>query len=800
MYRELKADELKLNIDIKKFGVNSTKNIEPLKNIIGQDVAAEALKFGLNIKTKGFNIFMIGVPGTGKTTFAKKYAKEIAKTEPVPNDLCYVYNFENPKCPKLIKLKAGVGKEFKEEFEELIHVLSIEIPHAFSSEDFEGEKERIIKSYQDKRDEVIKRMTAEAKEFDFGVKMSSGGIYFLPIIDGKTITEEDFEDLTQEQKEEISKRSETVQLKASSVMREIKELERDAKKEMEEEEYNIGLFAVGHYFRPLQDKYADNDIISEYLGKVKEDILTNIEEFADDAGEEDENMQLMAPWLARRTVDDITEKYKVNLIVDNSKLEGAPVIIDYNPTYANLIGEVEYDNEYGNFTTDYMKIKPGILHKANGGYLILSVNDLLSNPYAWETLKRVIKTGKIIIEPLKEYQLGGISVTTIKPEPVDCHVKIILIGTSYYYELLNEADDDFLKFFRICPIFDYEMNADDKNIYQVAQFIKNYTMKDNTLDFDASGINEVIRYAARVSERRDKLTTRFCILNDILAEADSWARADNADIIKDIHVKKAISKKIERMGLYERKLDEMIMENEILIDTNGACIGQINGLAVMDMGEYSFGKPTRITATSYLGKAGIVNIEKEAEMSGSIHDKGIQVLTGYLGQTYAQEFPLSLSCRICFEQNYNGIDGDSASSTELYAVISSLSEIPLSQEIAVTGSINQKGEIQPIGGVTYKVEGFYNICKKRGLTGNQGVIIPEQNIKDLVLNEDVLDAINNGTFHIYPIKNINEGLEILTGKTAGKKSAKGKFSPTTIHGRVMKKLRDYHKKAMEDVD
>ena len=279
--------------------------------------------------------------------------------------------------------------------------------------------------------------------------MSSGGIYFLPIIDGKTITEEDFEDLTQEQKEEISKRSETVQLKASSVMREIKELERDAKKEMEEEEYNIGLFAVGHYFRPLQDKYADNDIISEYLGKVKEDILTNIEEFADDAGEEDENMQLMAPWLARRTVDDITEKYKVNLIVDNSKLEGAPVIIDYNPTYANLIGEVEYDNEYGNFTTDYMKIKPGILHKANGGYLILSVNDLLSNPYAWETLKRVIKTGKIIIEPLKEYQLGGISVTTIKPEPVDCHVKIILIGTSYYYELLNEADDDFLKFFRI---------------------------------------------------------------------------------------------------------------------------------------------------------------------------------------------------------------------------------------------------------------------------------------------------------------------------------------------------------------
>ncbi len=797
---ELKYDKLKNFCNAEELGFEFISEIDASSDIIGQNVASEALEFGLKIKSKGYNIFISGIPGTGKTTFAKKYAKEIARTEPTPDDLCYVYNFENPKNPKLLSFPAGIGKKFKEDFDEVINVLNIEIPKAFVSEDYENEKDRIIKNYQNKRDDIIKKMTEEAKEYEFGVKMTNSGMYFLPVVDGQTISEEDFDTLTDEQKDKISEKSEIVQEKAAEIMQVIKEYEKSTKSEIDDIEYATGILIVGRFFGILQETYTFNDDIIKYLQNVKEDILENISCFIEDESEEDESMQIIAPWISKKNNEDILSKYKINLIVDNSEKKGAPVIEIYNPTYANLIGDIEYDNEYGNFTTDYMKIKPGAIHEANGGYLILSVVDLLSNMYSWEALKRVIKTGEIVIEPLKEYQLGGISVSTIKPEKVKVNVKIILIGNSYYYDLLSENDDEFSKYFKICSMFDYEMDKTKENQLAICRFIKNFVDRGSILDFDVSAICKIIEYSSRIAERQDKYTTRFNQLNEILEEASVWAQIDNFDKVSEKYVTKAINKKIERMGLYENKLTDMILENDIMIDTTGKIVGQINGLAVMDMGGYTFGKPTKITATAYMGKSGIVNIEKEAEMSGNIHDKGIQVIVGFLGENFAQEFPLSLSCRICFEQNYNGIDGDSASSTELYCILSSLSNLPINQEIAVTGSVNQKGEIQPIGGVTYKIEGFFEICKKRGLTGSQGVIIPVQNIKDLVLKDDVIEAVKNGKFHIYPISCISEGIEILTGVKAGKKSSRGKYPQGTVYGKVYKKLKKYHEESLESTD
>lgn len=798
MFNELKYNNLKNFCNLDELGFKSIKEIESFSDIIGQGVASDALDFGLRIKSKGYNIYVSGVPGTGKTTFAKKYAMEIAKTEPTPDDLCYVYNFENPKCPKLLRFPAGMGKKFKDDFDEVINVLSIEIPKAFISDNFENEKDKILKDYQDKRDDVIKKMTEEAKKHEFGVKMTNSGMYFLPIIDGQTISEDDFETLTDEQKDTISEKSEIVQEKAAEIMRVIKDYEKDTKKEIDDIEYNTSLLIVGRFFSALQEEYTLNDDVIKYLQEVKEDIIDNANCFVEEDSDDEDAMQLMAPWLSKKNNEDSLSKYKINLIVDNSETVGAPVIENYNPTYTNLIGDIEYDNEYGNFTTDYMKIKPGILHEANGGYLILSVVDLLSNMYSWEALKRVIKTGEIVIEPLKEYQLGGISVSTIKPEKIKVDVKIILIGTSYYYDLLSENDDEFLKLFKICSMFDYEMNKNSENQFAICQFVKKFADRNDVLDFDVSAVAEIIEYSSRIAERQDKFTTKFSQLNEILEESNVWAKLDNSDVISRKYVVKAIEKKLERIRLYENKLNDMIFENEIMIDTEGHKVGQINGLAVMDMGGYTFGKPTRITATTYMGKAGIVNIEKEAEMSGNIHDKGVQVIIGFLGENFAQDFPLSLSCRICFEQNYNGIDGDSASSTELYCILSSLSGLPINQEISVTGSVNQKGEIQPIGGVTYKIEGFFDICKKRGLTGNQGVIIPVQNVKDIVLKNEVIEAVKEGKFHIYPISSIDEGISILTGVKAGKKGARGKYPQNTVYGRVYKKLKTYYEKSIEE--
>lgn len=784
-HEELNYKKLKRVCTLEEFDFNNTDELEAKHSIIGQQKAVKAMEFGLSIKMKGYNIYMSGPSGTGKTTYAKEIAKRFAKNEAVPYDWCYVYNFDDSRKPTALRFKPGEGKEFKDDMKELVEMLNVEIPKVFSDDDYENQKNEIIDSYEQQRDALMKDMSDKAKEYGFGVKTTSSGVYFMPIIDGVSLNEEEFENLPEEQKEEILKKSDVVQDTAQDIMKELKGYEKEAKKEINDLDYKVGMFTIGPYITELQEKYKQYEKVIKYLNQVKEDILENIQDFIEeDDEEEDENVAALIPLLGKKPCVETTDKYGVNLLVDNSKTKGAPVVVDFNPTYYNLIGEIEYDTEFGNMTTDYKKIKSGLFHQANGGYLILQAQDLMANAQAWEVLKRVIRTKEITIESLRD-QLGGLTVSTLKPEPIPVDVKVIVIGSNYIYNILYEYEEDFQKLFKIRADFDSEMDFSYENIKSLAKYIKGFSEREKTMPFDISAVSKIVEYSSRVAESQNKLTTRFNQIVEILCESATWAKLENSKIVNVDHVMKAIYEKIARSNMYEQKMDEIIEQNIIMIDTVGKKVGQINGLAVLDTGDYTFGKPTRITATTYAGRSGIVNIEKEAELSGSIHDKGVQVISGYLGQTYAQEYPLSLSCRLCFEQNYNGVDGDSASSTELYVILSSLSEIPINQEIAVTGSINQFGEIQAIGGVTYKIEGFYDLCKLRELTGNQGVIIPYQNVSDLVLKDEVIQSVNEGKFHIYPIKHINEGIEILTD-TPYKQ----------IHSKVLEKLKKFYKASL----
>jgi len=790
--RELTWQELKYFYNGPEIDSNPTQDAFK-KELIGQTRASQALRFGLQMKDKHYNIYITGATGTGRTTFASTYANEIAQTRPTPPDLCYVYNFENPKCPKLLTLPPGTGRNLKDSMSDLINRLTSELPKTFAAKDHELKKNEVIDIYKTKRDEIIKEMTEEARDQHFGVKNTTSGIYFMPIVDGEVISEEQFDALSQEEKDSISVNSISIQKRAADVMRQIRDYDKHTKKEVEELEYSLGLFTVGHHMNDIMNAFANEPSLLTYLKAVKEDILENLAEFITDDSDDEEAMQAIMPWYSKKSNEDILTRYKVNLITDNANQKGAPVVVDYNPSHTNLVGEIEYDNEFGNFSTDFMKIKPGLLHTANGGYLILQTQDVLGSLHAWETLRRTLITGHIVTEPLREYTTG-VAVSGIKPEAIPIDVKIILVGDGYYYDILWTYDDYFEKLFKVRVDFDYEMRLTHENMAELGRFVKDWAAREKTLPFDNTAIGRLIEYAARLAERKDRLTTRFSRLTEILAESAAWARLDNAMAVTADYVKQAITQRDYRLNMYEEKLSELIEDDTIMIDTDGAKVGQINGLAVLDTGDYAFAKPSRITVTAYMGKAGIVNIEKEAEMSGRIHDKGIQVMIGYLGNTYAQDFPLTLSCRICFEQNYSGIDGDSASSTELFAVLSALSGIPIRQDIAVTGSINQYGEIQPIGGATFKVEGFFDLCKKRGLTGTQGVIIPTRNIRDLVLKDEVIEAVKDGLFHIYPIGNVDEGIEILTGVPAGG----GNLYPhETVHGKVHRRLRSYHRKAMK---
>ena len=784
----LGANQLRRKCDASVFDFQDTSFLTPSREIIGQQRAVEATEFGLSIQYDGYNLYMAGESGVGKIRYALESAQRQAKYMPTPDDWCYVYNFEDSNRPKAINLPAGMGKEFKKDMEDFVKVIEQEISKAFDGEEYEEERSRIIKVFRDKKDELVLKLSNQAAERGFRVKLANSGVYFMPIIDGEPLSEEDFKALDEETKIELSKSSEALQIETSETIRKIRDLEMDAENAIQEWEHQIALYAVGIHIDDLKNKYNEYPFVISYLDAVKEDILKNIEYLAGPHyPDEQQNVLTQLLMMKKGGEDNPYSRYKVNLLVDNSRLRGAPVIVDYNPTFYNLMGRCEYENELGTMITDYTLIKPGLFHQANGGFLILQVNDVISNPQSFEAIKRTLKTRQIIIENIKE-QMGLVAVSALKPEPIPINVKIILVGSTEIYHLLYNYDRDFKKYFKIKADFDDHMDWNHGNVQRLAQFIGAFCRKEGVKHFDRTGVAEVVNYSSWIVQDQNKLTTRFSEIVNILGEAGTWANIEGSPIVSGSHVKKAITEKKKRSSKYYEELLELIREGTLLIDTDGYAIGQINGLAVVDLGDYIFGKPSRITAATYMGKTGILDIEREVETGGTTHSKGVLILSGYIGKKYAQEIPLSLAASICFEQLYSGIEGDSASSAELFAILSSLSDLPVYQGIAVTGSVNQMGDIQPIGGATFKIEGFFEICKINGLTGKQGVIIPYQNAKNLVLSDEVVEAVEKGLFNIYPIKTVDEGMEILTGVPAGNRLPDGTYPAGTVNDKVYKKL------------
>ncbi|VBB08557.1 endopeptidase la (lon) serine protease (s16) signature [Lucifera butyrica] len=785
-YQELPVEKLRFVCDESKLSFETTASVPPLNVMIGQERAVKAVEFGLFTKIPGYNIFISGLVGTGKITYAKSAVHKVAQKQEVPNDWCYVNNFENQGQPIALSLPPGLGSILRQDMQELVEDLKREIPKVFSGDDYEQAKSTVAKKYQEQRSAVIEEFNQQAEQVGILPQWSTTGFVGLPVVDGKPLTPEEYQKLDKEQRDEIEKKLLTVHDKALVVVRHLQQVEREVREELKSLDAKVGLFAVGHLIDELREKYSEHKDVITYLEAVKQDVVKNIGDFKPQT-EEEQNPLLI---FKKNMQDSVKDKYNITLLVDNHDTEGAPVIIEVNPTYYNLVGRVEYETRMGVVSTDFTMIKPGALHKANGGYLILNARDLLTNIQSWEALKRVLKTKKLHIENLGE-QFGMLAMASLKPQPIPVNVKVILVGNPYIYYLLYNYDEDFRKLFKIHADFDVQMDNTFSNIQKLAGFISSAVEQDQLKHFHRSAVVKIAEHCSRIADSQNKLTTRFNEVIELLCEADAWATLEGSELVMDRHIRRAIEEKRNRSNKYEDRLQEMFAEGKLLIDTDGEKVGQVNGLAVMAVGEYMFGKPSRITANTYLGKNGVINIERETKMSGTSHTKGVLILSGYLGQKYAQDYPLTLAASLTFEQTYDGVDGDSASSTELYAILSSLSGLPIKQDIAVTGSVNQKGEVQPIGGATQKIEGFFSVCKLKGLTGKQGVMIPHQNINNLNLNDEVVDAVSRGLFHIYPVETIDQGIEILTGRPAGAKNADGRYPADSVHGLVTRKLREY---------
>lgn len=713
----------------------NTSEIEPLDEILGQERAIEAMEVGLKIENSAYNIYVSGHSGTGKTTYTLKALEKYAKNRTKHKDWCYVYNFEHPRDPIAIGLDRGMGKVFKKDMDKLIETLLDELKDAFESEDYEIGRNQLLESYDIEKESLLKEIKKYGEERGFKLKNSKLGMVFIPL-------DENYEDeLSDDEFYRVKRELEHMAIQTVYKIRDIEDEAKEALLQLEEE---IGTFIIDPHFEELEDKYNKYDKVLDYLDKVREDILENIFLFYLD--EED---------LKDKFDKEHFLKYKVNLFIDNDSEKtksSAPIIVETNPSPSNLFGKIEYDYHNGNLKTDFTKIIPGAVHKANGGYLVLYVDQLLRYELSWDMLKRTIQSKKIIVD----------TNTSINPENIPIDIKVILIGSNRIYNILYNYDSDFSKYFKVFVDFDNEMTRNQYNEDGIAKFVALQCKKNNLKHFTKDAVNEIINYSMRLSGDIDKLSTEFNKIMEVILEGNAYSNNRNSEYVDKEDIKMAINERKKRLNKIECKIDESLTNGFTLIETSGKRVGVINGLSVMSTGEYSFGRPSRISVTTSVGSKGVVNIEREVKMSGSIHDKGMLILSGYLSENFAQEYPLSMNAYVCFEQSYGGVDGDSASGAELYAILSSLAGIPLKQNIAATGSINQKGEIQVVGGIIEKIEGFYTICKKNGLTGEQGVIIPKNNSRNVILSDEVENAIKEGNFHIYTVENVEEAMEILT--------------------------------------
>ena len=785
MPKPLGVEELYKFCDKTIFKFNTTDELPEAVEIIGQTRALRSIDFGLNLDNKGFNIFILGENGTGKLTTIKSLIAKKASAEPVPLDWCYVYNFKDPDIPFAISLLPGSAMIFHKDMEELIRILKVEIPKVFESKEYEKQKNKILEEFQKRQKDLFAGLEEEAREKGFSIRKSVSGLMIVPVKkSGDPLTEEEYEALEEEVKAKVDEIGKLLQEKLNDVVREVRESEKRVKESLSQLEKDVALSAVGHYMEELKNKYQESEKIVSYLSDVTEDILGHIEDFK---GQEEQSPPL--PFMKLQKQEPTFTRYTVNVLVNNADTKGAPCIYENNPTFFNLIGRLEYKFQYGVATTDFSMIKGGALHKANGGYLVINALDLLRNMFSYDALKRAIRNREIKIEDIwEQYRL--ISTSTLRPEAIPLNVKVVLLGTPYLYYLLYNLDEEYQELFKVKADFDNRMECSEETMQKYAAFIASCCKKEKARPFDRSGVARIVEYGSRLAGHQKKLSSKFSDIADVIREANYWAGKAASSIVKAEHVEKAIEEKIYRTNRIEERLQELILEGTLIIDTEGAKTGQVNGLAVLDMGDYSFGKPSRITAKTYAGKAGVINIERETKMSGKIHEKAILIITHYIGSTYAGKKAISFTASITFEQLYDMVEGDSASCAELYVILSSLSGIPLKQNIAITGSMDQNGDLQPIGGVNEKIEGFFDLCKMRGLDGTQGVIIPRKNVLHLMLKKEVVDAVRDGKFSIYPIDRVEEGLEIFTDMPAGEMKEDGTFPEGTIHYLVMKRLEE----------
>ena len=785
---KLKPEQLSNRCDPSKFKFKTTEELPPMRGIIGQERAKNALQFGLNVNQKGYNIYVSGQWGTGRNSFVNLLAEEQAIKMPPPSDWLYVNNFKDTYYPLAIKIEHGQGKVFIKYVDRAIRFLRKGILEVFSSRDYENARQKLVEDYNQTTNAVIASLNEVAQKFNFMFTMTEKGIMSVPLKEGKPLNEEQYKSLSKEAYEEIVTNSQRLNLETIDFFNKLRIEEDNLRIKMKSLDEQMVRHLVRFHLDAIRDKYKSNDDVKNYLGLLEEDIVENLDNFKQEENEPDESNPLAMLAMNSHNPEAFFERYKINLFIDNSEFKSAPVVFESNPTYFNLAGSIEYQNEMGVMKTDYTMIRPGALHKANGGFLILLAKDILSNPFAWKSLKRSLLDEAVSIDSRISFS-GALISQTIRPQPIPIDVKVIVIGDYYTFSVLTAYDEEFQKLFKVMADFDEEMERNDENIEKFTRFIATKCQMENLGHFTPDAVAYLVEHATRLADDQTKLTAHLKTLGDIIIEADAWAKYYKHDIVSLEYVKRALEERRNRADKYEKSTMSYFEEGTYLIDVDGFKVGEINGLAVVGAGQYSFGKPSKITVSTYQGRQGIINIEREARTSGKIHDKGVMILTGYLGRMFAQDKPLALTASIVFEQLYSGVDGDSASSTELYALLSDLSGAPINQSIAVTGSVNQRGYIQPIGGVNEKIEGYFKVCKMKGFNGQQGVIIPFQNVKNLMLDDEIIEAVQKDQFHIWAIQHVDEGIEILTGKKAGKKTKSGNYERGSIYYLVDKRLK-----------
>jgi lon-related putative ATP-dependent protease len=805
----LSVEDLYRRTDPDKFSFETTADLEDLEGMIGQPRAVAALEFGIGIRQAGYNIFALGPDGTGKRSMLFRLFDEQARREQVPPDWCYVYNFKERARPRAIQLPPGKGREFRRDMDELVDELRTALKAAFESEEYRTRRQVIEQEFQEKQEKSLDQLQHKARERGLTLLRTPGGLIFAPVRKGEAISSDEFQNLPEEERAEIEKGMEEFQGELQKLMQNVPVLQRQIRGQLKELDREMIHFAVGDLISELRGQYADHEEVLQYLAEVEEDVVENASEFLSDEDEQPgdaQNPLAMLMARARATQQSALQRYKVNLVVDHSETEGAPVIYEDNPTFQNLIGQVEHQAQMGALVTDFTLIKAGSLHKANGGYLILDVRKVLMQPYAWEGLKRALQSCMLRIESIAQ-MLSLISTTTLEAEPIPLSIKVALFGDRMLYYLLAQYDPDFSELFKVQADFEDEMDRSEANQEQYARLIAGLIRENNLHPFDRQAVARVIEHSARMIGDSEKLTAEIRGIADLLREADFWARDSGTArqdggppgevFVRAADVQKAIEQQVYRSDRLRERVQETILREIFLIDTGGERVGQVNGLSVIQLGGFAFGRPSKITARMRMGKGEVINIEREVELSGPIHSKGVLILSSFLGARFAADRPLSLSASLVFEQSYSGVEGDSASSAELYALLSAIADASLRQSLAVTGSVNQHGQVQAIGGVNQKIEGFFDICKARGLTGDQGVLIPRANVKHLMLRADVIEAVRAGQFAIYPIDHVDQGIELLTGVAAGQPDEEGRYPDDTINGRVQARLFEMSEKSRE---